>query len=443
MIKKYFGTDGIRGTFGQFPITENFFFKLALSIKKTRSNISKIIIGKDTRKSCDQIESALISGFSKENIKCDSCGIVSTPILSFNTRNFDYDLGIMISASHNPYNDNGIKIFKKNGEKLTDNDEIEIEKNIDLDDKGLPSSIENKAISKIVLENYENELISKFSKLSDFKQKITLDCANGSLSKIAPKVLKELQLNFINYASEPNGININENCGAMHPTRLSSNTLHYNSDIGISFDGDADRVVFCDEKGNIVDGDYILAILSRNLKENDLLINNLVVSTKMSNLGLRSYLENNKIDYILSDVGDRYVIEMMKKKNSSIGGEQSGHIILSNNSYCGDGLLTALQILEILNQQKCKLSELCNDLFIKVPQRLVNIKMNKDSNQVLEDSKIINYLSDKLILKDSDILLRKSGTENLLRLMVQSKSKEKMNSIINDLVEMIKGIDEK
>ena len=441
MKKKYFGTDGIRGTFGKFPITNSFFFNLAISIKKTHKNIKKIIIGKDTRKSCDDIEAAIKLGFESEKVKCDSCGIVSTPILSFNTRNFDYDLGIMISASHNPFSDNGIKIFKSNGEKLSDEDEIKIEKNLEFKDKKL-SIKQNVKNNVTVIKNYEDELLKEFPRLGNFKQKIFVDCANGSLSKIAPRVLQKLNLNFTKYGCEPNGKNINHNCGAMFPEKLSINTLTSNSDIGISFDGDADRVLFCDETGKIIDGDYILAILSKNLKSNKSLSNNLVITTKMSNLGFRNFLENNDIDFMLSDVGDRYVIEKMRENKSIIGGEQSGHIILAENSYCGDGLLTALQILDILNERKFKLSKLCSNLFKKSPQKLVNIKLKKNPSHVLENTIIKNYLSKESTSNNCDVLLRKSGTENVLRLMVQSPLKSKMEKTLDDLVNIINEIDE-
>ena len=394
MKKKYFGTDGIRGKYGEFPIINSFFLNLAISIKNTQNNIKNVIIGKDTRESCNEIESALITGFNKQSVKCDSSGIVSTPILCFMTKNLDYDLGIMISASHNTFSDNGIKIFKKNGEKLTDEEEINIEKNLNfLDNKFFIKN--HKYNSKVSIENYEKVLIEKFSELSTYGNRIVIDCANGSLSQIAPKIFEKLGLNFRKYACEPNGKNINKNCGATFSERLSKLTLSTDSAVGISFDGDADRVLFSDEKGNIIDGDYILAILSKNLKLNNLLENNLVVTTKMANLALRHYLDENNINYLLSDVGDRYVIEMMKKYGACIGGEQSGHIIFSKNSFCGDGLFTALQILEILNKNKCKLSELCNDLFIKVPQRLINLKAIKNPNQILENFRIKDYLSKK------------------------------------------------
>ncbi len=355
MKKRFFGTDGIRGTFNKFPIITSFFYDLAKSIKITHPNIKKVLIGKDTRESGDDIERDISNGLNRVGIKCHSCGLVSTPILSFNTKKYNYDMGIMISASHNPYQDNGVKLFKRNGEKLSDIEELEIEKNISINNKSeIKQNFDYKILSKNFTD-YQEMMFKRFSQLSNFCQKVVVDCSNGSLSYIAPLILKKLNFNYLNYASKPNGKNINNNCGATFPKILSELTIKNKADIGISFDGDADRVIFCDQFGKIVDGDFILAILSLDLKSSGKLKNNTIVSTKMSNLGFRRFLKDNNIDCLLSDVGDRYVIDIMKKNQSSLGGEQSGHIIFSNNSYCGDGLFTALSIIEILQKKNVRL----------------------------------------------------------------------------------------
>ncbi len=439
MKKKYFGTDGIRGTFNEFPIISSFFFDLTKSIKKTHQNIEKVLIGKDTRESSDFIESDISLGFKKVNVDCFSCGVVSTPMLSFNTKEFNYDLGIMISASHNPFNDNGVKIFDKNGEKLSDKDELKIEKNLNLTNSYHSLEDNSKTIKRVNFSRYEENLVKKFSDLNKFNQKVFLDCANGSLSKIAPKIFKRLNLNFLSFGTTPNGVNINKNCGATYPLELSKKTKESKSNLGISFDGDADRVIFCDELGQIVDGDYILAILALFLKNKNQLKNSLVVGTKMSNLGFRNFLYRNSINCLLSDVGDRYVVELMKKNNCVLGGEQSGHIIFSENSFCGDGIYTALMIIQILEENKCSLSNLCEKLFVKAPQKLVNFKLKNDPEE------IINNINIKKIsnLKDCDVLLRKSGTENLLRLMVQGTSEKQVNDLIQEFENEIKKIDEK
>ncbi len=440
MKKKYFGTDGIRGIVDEFPITVDFFFDLTKAIKKTFRDVQRILIGMDTRQSCKKIENALVSGFSDLNIKTDTCGIVSTPILSFNTKKFKYDLGIMISASHNPYTDNGVKIFNKNGEKLSDFDEIKIEKHMELTSN--LSDLKLKSNNNFLESSlYEKELLNRFSELANFNKRIIMDCANGSLYRIGPTIFNKLKLNFINYACNPDGKNINKNCGAMNPKILSYKTTTNNADIGISFDGDADRVIFCDENGRIVDGDYILAILSISLKKKKRLKHDTVIGTKMANIGLRSFFKKNRIKFLLADVGDRYVIEMMKKNYCSLGGEQSGHIIFSNNSFCGDGILTALSILNILREEQVSLSNLCKNLFVKTPQKLVNLKLKSDPLLIVQNKKILKLI--KKIDKDdnSDILIRKSGTENLLRLMVQASTIEIVDKNIEDLIFQIRELD--
>ncbi|MEE2695121.1 MAG: phosphoglucosamine mutase [Pseudomonadota bacterium] len=441
MKKKYFGTDGIRGTVNKFPIVPSFFANLAVAIKKSQNSIKLILIGKDTRESCEMIENAIISGFKEVGVNCELIGVVSTPVLSFYTKKLEYDLGIMISASHNPYHDNGIKIFKENGEKLDDDEEIKIEKNIEIKE-----IISNPKIKKIRfrdknLEEYENHLISKFSKLNDLNIKIVLDCANGSLHHFAPKILNKLGLCIIKYGCDPNGKNINKNCGALFPEKLSRETLINKADIGISFDGDADRVVICDEKGKIVDGDLLLAIIAIYLKEKKILKNNRIVSTKMSNLGFRDFVLKNNLNLSLSNVGDRYVIELMKKNKAILGGEQSGHIIFSENGYCGDGILTALFILQIISEKKCSLSELSKNFFQKIPQKLVNLRLKKNPLLILNDKSINNLVNNTLKNNKCDLLLRKSGTENLLRIMIQANSKKLIQNLLNKFIREIKKID--
>ncbi len=442
MKKKFFGTDGIRGVFNEFPITPTFFYNLTKAIKLTFSNVKKVLIGMDTRESSQSIESDIIFGFKKVKVECNSLGVVSTPILSFNTKKFNYDLGIMISASHNPYMDNGIKIFDKKGEKLCDNDELKIEKNINFTKHNYEKTFKVKKNNVSHME-YENFLFERFSILKSFKKKILFDCANGSLSSIAPNIFRKLNLNFSCYGVKPNGKNINKNCGATFPQEISNRTLKKKADIGVSFDGDADRVIFCDEKGEIVDGDYILAILALFYKNKKKLINDSVVSTKMSNLGMRNFFSKEKIKFYLSDVGDRYVVELMKKNRCILGGEQSGHIIFSDNSFCGDGLFTALTILEIINESNSSLSDLHENLFDKFPQQLVNYRVSIDPNIVIQDRKINALLNNYSKINNCDVLLRKSGTENLLRLMVQAESRNLVAEVVKEVLIEIQKLDEK
>ena len=428
MKKKYFGTDGIRGTAYKFPMNSDFLYSLARAISNNDNTIGRILIGMDTRESCEYIKNSLVNGFISYGVTCECIGVVSTPILCFYTKLSNYDMGIMISASHNPYEDNGIKIFKKNGEKLSDKEELSIEekiftkKNIKLKNETIQNPLNN-------FSEYEKFLFDKVSLPKNrLNNNIVVDCANGSLWDFAPKFFKKLNFNLFAYGCSPNGNNINQDCGALEQHKLSEMTLRHNSDIGISFDGDADRVIICDNKGKIIDGDYILAIIAYRLKK-DQDKNISIVSTKMSNLSFRKYIENINIKLSLSDVGDRYVVEKMKNTNSFVGGEPSGHIIFSDNSYCGDGILTALYILGILEEEKITLSDLCDLLFIKTPQRLLNFKLT-DSNQNLINSQKVEKLINKYEDKDCEIILRKSGTENVLRLMIQSSEEGDIDDFI-------------
>ena len=443
MKKIFFGTDGIRGVANKFPIVPEFLFNLAIGISKLKKKkITKVLFGRDTRISGKNIEDALFQGFSSIGVECQSIGIVSTPMVSFYTKKFKCDYGIMISASHNPYKDNGVKIFKKNGEKLSDEEEIIIEKNLNLKTKVnlTKESIKKKEIN---FEDYNNFVLKNFSnKINLNGLKIFIDCANGSLSKIAPKFFSKLGATIISSGCSPNGKNINRKCGAMFPEKLSESTKKFNADIGLSFDGDADRVLISDEQGKILDGDDILSAISTFLKKKKMLTNNSIVTTDMSNLGFREFIKKKKIRLYVSKVGDRYVIKKMKETKSILGGEQSGHIIFSKNGFCGDGILTSLFIINISLNNMCKVSQIA-DLFNKFPQELINIKLKGDAESILNNSKFKKLLKNFVNNLNSHILVRKSGTENLLRLMVQSKEKLEKKKIIDSLLFEIRNIDEK
>jgi len=442
MKKKYFGTDGIRGKVGSLPIVQSFFFKLAVSLATSKKNIKKIIIGKDTRLSCSLLENALFNGFNFVGIKSDFIGVVSTPILSYYTNFFKYDYGLMISASHNPYYDNGIKIFKKNGEKLNDREEVRIEKILDsLNIKPIlrKKKPENKDLN---FENNKQEILKNFSQ-KKFKIKIALDCANGSVFEIAPQFFKEIGCNVIKYSTKPNGININKNCGATYPKRIARLTKNTRADIGLSFDGDADRVIISDERGQILDGDTIIAAIAKyyGFKKNFKIKS--IVSTYMCNIGFREFLEKLGIKLYLTKVGDRYVIQKMKQAKIHLGGEQSGHIIFSDNGYCGDGILTAMFVINIISTQKAKLSKFTENLFFKSPQKLLNIKTKKNCEKIIQHSEMIKVLKTvKNKFNNLDYLIRKSGTENLLRIMVQSKNKNEVNEVLKVLVNLVKKLDD-
>ncbi len=441
MKKKYFGTDGIRGKSNKFPIERSFLFKLAIAICKSKRNVKKILIGRDTRESGSKVENFLYNGFYSNNTECHSIGVASTPIVSFYTKKFKYDFGIVISASHNPYYDNGIKIFKKNGEKLSDFEELKIERIIDTLEV-IPKFNRKIKKKKINFEDYKVYLKKRFPKLIDINLKIVIDCANGAVFKFAPNFFNDYGAKIIPYSIKPNGVNINKKCGAMFPERLSKLTQKHKADIGLSFDGDADRVLISDNNGNILDGDVLLAaILKFNNLENKNKIK-AIVSTKMSNLSFRDYLKKSRIKFYLSKVGDRYVIEKMKEKKVVLGGEPSGHIIFSDNGYCGDGVLSALSIINIVVNSNIHLSKFVEGLFKKNIQKLVNLKLKKEPNIILNHSimkKLLPELSKRY--ENVDFLIRKSGTENLLRIMVQSKNQSDFNTVLKILVENVKKID--
>ena len=435
MKKKYFGTDGIRGTAYKFPMNSDFLYNLAIAIKSNDKSISKILIGMDTRESCKYIKNSLVNGFISCGVSCDCIEVVSTPILCFYTKSSHYDLGIMISASHNPYEDNGVKIFKKNGEKFSDEEELSVEEKI-LAKQNI--KIEDEIIQNpfIDLSKYEDFLLDKvILPTNRLNNNIVMDCANGSLWDFAPKFFKKLNFNLVTYGCSPNGNNINQGCGALEQRKLSEMTLKSNSDLGISFDGDADRVIICDNKGNIIDGDFILAIIAYSLKKkrNEKIS---IVSTKMSNFSFREYIKNLNIKLYLSDVGDRYVVKKMKNSNSFVGGEPSGHIIFSDNSYCGDGILTALYVIGILEREKKKLSDLCELLFTKNPQKLLNFTLTDDYRKLLSSSKVEKLIK-RYENKGCEIILRKSGTENILRLMIQSHLESDINNFIKSFSNII------
>ena len=440
--KKLFGTDGIRGKFGEFPLTDDFFFKLAITLSKSKKKVSKILIGKDTRLSGVLIEKPLFSGFKLMNVESDFIDVVSTPIVSFYTKLFKYDYGIMISASHNPYYDNGIKIFKNNGEKLNDLEELKIEKILEKINHKKKNEPVNISYLKLNYKDYKSSILKKIKKNKN-KLKIVLDCANGSVFEIAPKFFNEVCEKVISYSTSPNGININKNCGAMFPSRISKLTKKHKADIGLSFDGDADRVIISDDKGNILDGDIILAMI---LKYHDFQDENKIksiVNTKMCNLAFRDFLKENKTKLFLTNVGDRYVIEKMKKTKTILGGEPSGHIILSNNGYCGDGILTGMFIISIIANEQTKLSVLTKSLFKKSFQKLVNLELKSNPELILKNPKVkdkLKFIEKKY--KDIDLLVRKSGTENLLRIMIQSRTKNRIEDILKNILAFIKKLDE-
>ncbi len=450
MSKKYFGTDGIRGKVDIFPMTSDFASKLGLAIakilKKENKEKYKIIIGRDTRISGNMLETALINGLKTGGIEeILQLGVITTPAVATLTKFTQSDLGIMITASHNPYYDNGIKLFDSNGVKFPDDKEEEIETIIDsilVDNLLMEGDI--KKVAEIDENIYKKEYIdymkSTFSTNSTLSGiKIILDCANGAAYKIAPLVFRKLGAEVITIGVEPNGTNINDGCGSTKPELLQKTVMEQKADIGIALDGDADRIIVVDEKGKIVDGDKIIALIATKMVNEGSLKNNTVVVTQMSNLGLELYLKNLGLNIIRTKVGDRYVGEEMRKNEYNLGGEQSGHIILGDYSTTGDGICSGLQVLAFLqlkrkNNKNINISDLI-DLYKTIPQKLENIRFDKNSVNPLEldDVKFLIEEYSKKLEGVGRILVRKSGTEPLLRVMVECVDEKMLEDVLSKI----------
>ena len=443
MKNKYFGTDGIRGTVNQGNITGEKFFKFGLAsgtyFKNQKKTKQIAVIAKDTRLSGYTLEPALVSGLVSGGMHVFTLGPLPTNGLAMLTKSMRANMGIMITASHNPYYDNGLKLFGPDGMKLSDRIEKKIEKLIDA--KNTRQLTDPKLLGRVKrLENGNDEYIKilKNNFPKDFKlkgTKIVLDCANGASYKAAPKLLEELGAKVIALGVEPNGLNINEKCGSTYPIKLKSAVRKHKAHVGISFDGDADRIIMCDEKGKIIDGDQIIAMLAKRWKLKKILKGG-VIGTLMSNLGLQNFLKKEKIKFYRSKVGDRYVKENMRKFNFNLGGEQSGHIILGKFATTGDGLLVALEVLFSL-RKGIKASKLLN-VFKPLPQTLENVFV-KDKN-IINQSKTIKAikLAKKLMGSRGRILVRKSGTEPKIRIMAESHNKNLVLKSINIIKRSIK-----
>ena len=443
MEKKYFGTDGIRGKVNNSKINGEMFFKFGLAAGTYFKNLKKkkqiAIIAKDTRLSGYTLEPALVSGLASAGMHVLTLGPLPTNGLAMLTKKMRANLGIMITASHNQFTDNGMKLFGPDGMKLSDKIEKKIEKIID-------SNISSKLTKPLNLgrvkrledanENYINILKSNFPNNFSLKGlKIAIDCANGAAYKSAPKLLRSLGAKVFEVGIKPNGININYKCGSTHPEKIRSLTKKFKTDLGISLDGDADRIILTDEKANIVDGDKIIAVLAERWKRKKILRGG-VIGTLMSNYGLEKFFKEKKIKFFRSNVGDRYVKELMQNKKFNLGGEQSGHIILGNFATTGDGLLVALEILFSLRKGK-KASELFS-IFRPTPQVLENISVKDKSIISSKKCKFAIKKAEKIIFGKGRLLVRKSGTESKIRIMCESEDKILLNKCIKIVSKSLK-----
>ena len=439
MKKKYFGTDGIRGTVNTGDINGEKFFKFGLAAGTYFKNLKKkkqvAIIAKDTRLSGYTLEPALVSGLTSAGMHIFTLGPLPTNGLAMLTKKMKANMGIMITASHNPYYDNGLKLFGPDGSKLSDKIERKIENLIDsktishLSDPkslGRVKRLEdgNDTYLKILRKNFPNNFSLK-------GMKIVIDCANGAGYKSAPKILTELGAKVFTVGINPNGLNINHKCGSTHPEVIKKFVKKHKADIGIALDGDADRVIMCDEKSQIIDGDQIIAMIAKRWKRKKILKGG-VVGTLMSNYGLESFFSNEKIKFVRAKVGDRYVKEVMKKYNFNLGGEQSGHIILGNFATTGDGLLVALEGLFAL--RKGQSANKTFKVYKSVPQKLLNIKVK--NKKIINSIKCKNAikLASNLIKDKGRLLVRPSGTEPKIRIMCESFN----NSLIEKCINIVK-----
>ena len=443
--RKLFGTDGVRGKSNVFPMTAEVALKLGIAAgslfkpEKVGNDRHQVIIGKDTRLSCYMIENALAAGFTSMGIDVVFVGPLPTPAVAFLTRSMRVDLGVMISASHNPYQDNGIKIFGPDGFKLSDDIEAKIEELmsgdlekllVPADDIGRMSRLES------ARGRYIEYVKSSFPKhLSLEGKKIVIDCANGAAYKVAPAILWELGAEIVKLGVEPNGRNINADVGALHIEEMQKKVVEVGADIGIALDGDADRVIICDENGKVVDGDQIIARIALEWQQAGILKGG-VITTVMSNLGLEKFLAANGIKMERSPVGDRYVSEMMKTSGFNLGGEQSGHVILGKHATTGDGMMAALQVLAALVLEGKKASEALH-VFEPFPQVLENVRFEsrEKARAALDFSEVKEgvRLAEETLGSQGRILIRTSGTEPLIRIMAEGSDEVLIKGLVSNI----------
>ena len=447
-MRKYFGTDGIRGEANR-ELTVDIALRLgyALGFYLKRENPDKkkikVILGCDTRISGYMLRSALLAGLTSMGVSVDFVGVISTPAVAYLTKAKKADAGIMISASHNPAKDNGLKVFAGNGYKLPDEVELEIERLMD-DPTILSNPIAGDKVGKFKYAEdeyylYRDHLLSSVN--GDFSgMKIVVDTANGSAYRVAKDVFLALGAEVVIINDAPNGTNINVKCGSTHPEILSKVVVGYEADLGLAYDGDADRLIAVDRFGNIIDGDKIIATLALGMKRKGELKGDQVVTTVMSNMGFENYLKENDIKLIRANVGDRYVLEKMIEHDAVIGGEQSGHIILLQYATTGDGVLTSLKLVEALRDEKKYLDKMIKDIK-DWPQQLVNVRVDNQKKNLWNQNKNI---TDFIAVKEKEmeglgrVLVRTSGTEPLVRVMVEGKEMEMVEKVVNEIAEVVK-----
>lgn len=443
MTRKYFGTDGIRGRANRFPITPDLAMKVGMAAGlafRRGDHRHRVVIGKDTRLSGYMIESALQAGFTSVGVDVLLVGPMPTPAVAHITRSMRADLGVMISASHNPYDDNGIKLFAPDGYKLSDEVELEIEALIDAD--LAPRFALSDEIGRARRIDDAQARYIEFAKrtvarnLSLEGMRVVIDCANGAGYKVAPEALWELGAEVVKIGVDPNGLNINKDVGSTAPNALIAKVRETRADIGVALDGDADRVIIVDEKGQVVDGDQLMAVVAASWAEDGRLSAPGLVSTVMSNLGLERYLATLGLTLERTPVGDRYVVERMRAQGYNLGGEPSGHIVLSDFATTGDGLVAALQLLAVVQKADRPVSEICHR-FEPLPQVLKNVRYK--AGRPLDDEAVRAAIADatKRLGAAGRLVIRPSGTEPVIRVMAEGDDRDLVTNVVDDVVDVI------
>ena len=442
--RRLFGTDGIRGIAGEPPLDPATIYAAGLAIGHSvpKDGAKRIILGRDTRESSGWIANTLAAGIREANVAVESAGVVPTPAVAFLARTHGFDAGVVISASHNPWRDNGIKLFGGDGFKLPDDVELAIEEEIlhhaakahAPDPAKLPAVADNAALQ----QDYIQFLIDAVSGLTLSRLRIVADCANGASAAIAPELFRRLGGDVTLLNTEPNGRNINEGCGALHPEWVAAEVKKRNAMVGLTFDGDADRCMLADASGNVVNGDAILLMAARDLQSRKLLTGDVVVATTMSNMGLEAALRRSKIRMLRAPVGDRYVLEAMQKNDAALGGEQSGHILFPHLATTGDGLLTALVVLDLVARTGRSIADLTADLKM-FPQIIVNVRVREKKPLESIPAVVTRIRAAEADLKDSGrVVIRYSGTEALARVMIEAESEDAMRRHAEAIAEAIR-----
>jgi len=446
MKRRYFGTDGIRGQSNLFPMTPDLAMRVGIAVGtifRRGAHRHRVVIGKDTRLSGYMLENAMVAGFTAAGIDAFVLGPIPTPAVAMLTRSLRADIGVMISASHNPFYDNGIKLFGPDGYKLSDEIEMEIE---DLLEKDMMAQLAKSAeIGRAKRIDGVHDRYIEHAKRTLPRDvtlqglRIAIDCANGAAYRVAPAVLWELGADVVTIGNDPDGVNINLECGSTHPAALQHKVHEVRADIGIALDGDADRVQIVDENGKIIDGDQLMAVIAESWAADGMLRGEGIVATVMSNLGLERFLTGKGLGLQRTKVGDRYVVEHMRQNDYNVGGEQSGHIVLSDFGTTGDGLVAALQILACVKRSGKTVSEVCNR-FEPVPQVLKNVRVQ--AGAPLEDAAVRQAIADaeSELARNGRLLIRPSGTEPLIRVMAEGDDRAQVERIVDELIGVIGAV---